>query len=132
MYCFGPDKLLEMDDQSIVTLALADCAKSGLLDPAKCFDHLVLRLPGADASQNRDNWMNKARLELLAELEPFKNLYYVNRTETDIATIAGIEAAEAILSRDRSHFDRRLDPAELGIRSESKAFSFNLPVALDS
>ena len=132
MYCFGPDKLLEMDDQAVVQLTLADCAKSQLLDPATCFDHLVLRLPGADASQNRDNWMSKARLKLLAEVEPFKNLYYVNRTETDIATLAGLEAAEAILSGDRSRFDRRFDPAELGIRSESKAFSFDLPAAVES
>ena len=132
MYCFGPDKLLEMDDLSIAKLALDDCARSGLLDPAQCFDHLVLRLPGADASQNRDNWMSPSRLKLLAELEQFKNLYYVNRTETDIATLAGLEAADAILSGDRSLFDRRVDPAELGIRSESKAFEFQLPVPVDS
>ena len=47
--------------------------------------------------------MSPSRLKLLAELEQFKNLYYVNRTETDIATLAGLEAAEAILSGDRSH-----------------------------
>ena len=76
--------------------------------------------------------MSKSRLKLLADLEPFKNLYYVNRTETDIATLAGIEAAEAILSGDRSAFDRRVDPRELGIRSEAKAFSFDLPVAVES
>ena len=29
MYCFGPDPLLEMDDQAIVNLALADCAGQG-------------------------------------------------------------------------------------------------------
>lgn len=132
MYCFGPDKLLEMDDQAVARAVLEDCAQSRLVDPAKCFDHLVLRLPGANASQNRDNWMSKSRLKLLAEIEPFKNLYYVNRTETDIATLAGIEAAEAILSGDRSRFDRRFDPTELGIRSESKSFSFDLPVAVES
>jgi hypothetical protein len=132
MYCFGPDKLLQMDDTSTAKLALDDCARSGLLDPAKCFDHLVLRLPGADATQNRDNWMSPSRLKLQAELEQFKNLYYVNRTETDIATLAGLEAAEAILSDDRSHFDKRVNPAELGIRSESKAFEFQLPVSVDS
>ncbi len=128
LYCFGPDELLEMNDQAIVDLTLSDCAKSGLLDRAKCFDHLVLRLPGADASQNRDNWMSPERMKLLSELEQFKNLYYVNRTETDIATLAGLEAAESIVSGDRTHFDRRVDPAELGIRSESKAFEFQLPV----
>jgi protoporphyrinogen oxidase len=131
MYCFGPDKLLEMDDASIAKLAVDDCAQSGLLDPAQCFDHLVLRLPGADASQNRDNWMSPSRLKLLGELKQFRNLYYVNRTETDIATLAGLEAAEAILTGDRSHFDRRIDPAELEIQSESKTFEFQLPVSVD-
>jgi hypothetical protein len=75
--------------------------------------------------------MSPSRLELLAELEQFKNLYYVNRTETDIATLAGLEATDAILSGDRSYFDRRVDPAELGIRSEAKAFEFQLPVPVD-
>jgi protoporphyrinogen oxidase len=131
LYCFGPDPLLEMKDEEISQKALDDCAASGLVDPAKCFHRLVFRFPGADASQNRDNWMSPSRLKLLAELEQFKNLYYVNRTETDIATLAGMEAAEAILSGDRAHFDRRVDPAELGIRSESKAFEFQLPVSID-
>jgi protoporphyrinogen oxidase len=132
LYCFGPDPLLEMKDEEISQKALDDCVASGLVDPAKCFHRLVFRFPGADASQNRDNWMSPSRLKLLTELEQFKNLYYVNRTETDIATLAGMEAAEAILSGDRTHFDRRVNPAELGIRSESKAFEFQLPVSLDN
>lgn len=128
LYCFGEDDLLKLSDQEIVKVVLEDCARSHLLDPKKCFDHLVLRLPGADASQNRDNWMSNARLQLLEQLKQFENLYYVNRTETDIASLAGLEAAEAILSGDRSDFDRRVDPAELQIRSESKAFEFKNPV----
>jgi protoporphyrinogen oxidase len=130
LYCFGPDPLLEMKDEEIAQKALDDCAAPGLVNPAKCFHRLVFRFPGADASQNRDNWMSPSRLKLLAELEQYKNLYYVNRTETDIATLAGMEAAEAILSGDRTYFDRRVDPAELGIRSESKAFEFQLPVSV--
>src|SRR5262245_7398720 len=65
-----------------LNLTLDDCGRSGLLGPAKCFDHLVSRFPGADASQNRDNWMSPLRV----------------------------------------------DPVELGIRTESKAFEFRLPV----
>ena len=91
----------------------------------------VLKLPGADASQNRDNWMMRSRVKLIEELAQFTNLYCVNRTETDIATLAGMEAAEAILSGQRADFDRRLDPAELGIRSESKAFEFALPPGIE-
>jgi protoporphyrinogen oxidase len=130
-YCFGADPLLDQKDEAISQIALDDCAASGLVDAGKCFHRLVFRFPGADASQNRDNWMSPSRLKLLAELEQFKNLYFVNRTETDIATLAGMEAAEAIVSDDRTHFDRRVDPAELGIRSESKAFEFQLPISVD-
>jgi hypothetical protein len=129
LYCFGEDNLLKLSDKEIADLVLDDLSRFKLLDRAKCFDHLVLRLPGADASQNRDNWMSEARRQLLEELKQFKNLYYVNRTETDIASLAGMEAAEAILSGNRTDFDRRVDPAELQIRSESKAFEFTSPVA---
>ncbi|HEV2328935.1 MAG TPA: FAD-dependent oxidoreductase [Verrucomicrobiae bacterium] len=124
LYCFGEDPLLQMKDDEILDLTLDYLSQMKLADRARCFDHLVLRLPGADASQNRDNWMSKERIQLLSEFNRFENLYYVNRTETDIATLAGIEAAEAIVSGDRTGFDRRVDPAELNIRSESKAFAF--------
>ncbi len=50
-YCYGDDPLLALDDEALQQLTVADCAKSGLLDPSSCFDRLVLRLPGADASR---------------------------------------------------------------------------------
>jgi hypothetical protein len=95
--------------------------------PASVSINWCCGFPGADASQNRDNWMSKARLQLLAELKPFQNLYYVNRTETDLATLAGVEAAEAIVAGDRTEFDLQLDPAQVQIRSEPKAFEFKVP-----
>jgi protoporphyrinogen oxidase len=123
-YCFGEDSLLQLKNEEIGGQALSYLAQARLVDPAKCVDQLVLRLPGADASQNRDNWMSQERIHLLAECNQFANLYYANRTETDIATLAGMEAAEAIVSGNRVDFDRHVDPAELNIRSESKAFAF--------
>jgi len=126
-YCHGEDPLLELDNKAFVRLALEECGRNGLADPAKCFDELVIRLPGADASQNRHNWMKNLRHGLLDELRHFKNLYYVNRTDLDIASLAGIEAAEAILTADRITFDRHIDPDELGIVSEVKAFVFQNP-----
>jgi len=128
-YCFGPDPLLEMDNAAIAKLTLDACAKSCLVDPAKCRDQLVLKLPGADASQNRDNWMQASRLRQMEALARFKNLYCVNRTELDIATLTGIEAGEAIASGRRAEFDDHVDPAKIGIRSEGKAFSFDIPTA---
>jgi protoporphyrinogen oxidase len=124
VYCFGEDRLLALNDEQIARQVLQDCGVSHLVDPEKCFDRLVLRLPGADPSQNKDNWINQDRLQMMAQLEPYQNVYYTNRTELDIATLAGIEAAEAILAGNRSDFDRRIDPRLLGVRSESKAFAF--------
>jgi protoporphyrinogen oxidase len=124
LYSFGEDSLLQLDNKEIAGRVLEDCAAANLVDRRKYFDHLVLRFPGADASQNKDNWMNKERLQMMKQLEPYQNVYYTNRTELDLATLAGMEAAEAILSGNRSDFDRRSDPAELEIRSEPKAFAF--------
>ena len=85
----------QKDDAAIAQTTVEACAQSGLVDPSKCFDRLVMRWPGADASQNRDNWMQASRLRQMADLAKFTNLYCVNRTELDIATLAGIEEAEA-------------------------------------
>ena len=44
MYCFGPDKLLELGRQVHREPGDGPRQHVGLLDPAQCFDHLVLRL----------------------------------------------------------------------------------------
>jgi protoporphyrinogen oxidase len=126
-YCFGDDPLLKVSDADLLAQTRDDGVRFGLIDGGSVVDSLVLRLPGADASQNRDNWMSDARLKQIAEANAFTNLYLVNRTETDLATLAGIEAAEAIVAGDRRAFDERIDPAKLNIRTESKSFSFDLP-----
>jgi hypothetical protein len=126
-YCYGSDPLLDMDPKQLVRETRDYCVASGLIESEAVHDDLVIKLPGADASQNRHNWITSMRLGLLDEIKPFKNLYHVARTDLDIATLAGIESAEAILSGDRSVFDRHFDPVEIGIRSEPKAFEFRLP-----
>jgi hypothetical protein len=68
------------------------------------------------------------RKGLLDELRAFKNFYYVSRTDLDIATLAGLESAEAILAGDRTTFDRHIDPTQLGIRGTKKAFEFKNPM----
>jgi protoporphyrinogen oxidase len=127
IYCYGDDPILKMSDAEVTEMALNDLHKAALIDKGKCFDTMVMKFPGADASQNRHNWFSKERQALFAELRKFENLYSVNRTDLDIATLAGIEAAEAILSGDRSTFERHFDPTQLGIRSEGKPFEFRLP-----
>lgn len=126
-YCGENDPLLHNTDTELVQLALKELGMNGLADPAAHFDSLVLRLRGADASQNRHNWMLNLRHGLLEQLRPYANLYYVARTDLDIATLAGIESAEAIMSGQRSTFDLHVDPANLDIRSAKKAFEFRHP-----
>jgi protoporphyrinogen oxidase len=127
-YCFDDDSLLSQTNEQLAEMALSECAKYNLADPSNALDNLVLRFHGADASQNRHNWLSKIRLGLLDELKRFRNLYYVSRTDLDIATLAGIEAAEAILTGERILFDRHIDPTQIGIRSERKPFEFKNPV----
>jgi protoporphyrinogen oxidase len=127
IYSFGEDPLLALSNEEIAQQALEDCSRSGLITREKCFEKFVLRFPGADASQNRHNWLNQNRERLLKELRQFSNLYSVNRTDLDISTLAGIEAAEAIISGDRTQFDLHIDPVLLGIRSASKPLEFRNP-----
>ena len=49
----------------------------------------------------------------------------------DIATLAGIEAAEAILSGNRQSFDEHLDPTTIGIRSVGKPLEFRNPPGVE-
>jgi protoporphyrinogen oxidase len=126
-YCYGADPLLDTDPKQLARETVDYCVSSGLIDRESLKEDLVLKFPGADASQNRHNWITSMRLGLLDEIKPFKNLYHTARTDLDIATLAGLESAEAILSGDRSTFDRHFDPTEIGIRSEAKAFEFKLP-----
>ena len=67
------------------------------------------------------------RLGLLNEVHVYPNFYHIGRTDLDIATLAGLDGAEAILSGDRETFDRNFDPNEIGIRSIDKAFEFKVP-----
>jgi len=131
-YCFGADPLLDLDPTTLLKQTLDFCIESNLTTREAFVESKVLRFPGADASQNRHNWMTGMRLGLLDAITPFKNLYCAGRTDLDIATLAGLEAAEAILSGDRATFDKHFDPFEIGIRSERKAFEFRIPAAADA
>ncbi len=102
-FCTGEDSLLQMDDEALRQLGIAECVNAGVADSNKCIDFFVLRLPGINAATS---WRDDAWRNLLLMLNSFENLYNVNRPGTDKATYAGIEAASAILADDKSIFDR--------------------------
>lgn len=113
-FCTGSDPLLDLETEALYTLALEGCAKFSLLAPDTCFDHLVLKLPGVDAATKWQDWITDTRQQLLTAIRPIENLYNVNRPGTDKATYAGLQAAEAILTGDRTAFDRLTDPLSDG------------------
>jgi protoporphyrinogen oxidase len=131
-YCFGADPLLELDPKALLELTLDFCVRSGLTTREAFVEERIMKLPGADASQNRHNWMTGLRLGLLDAVAPFKNLYCAGRTDLDIATLAGIESAEAVITGDRTTFDQHFDPFEIGIRSVGKTFEFRIPAGVDT
>ena len=110
-FCTGADKLLELSRQQLVALTLAECHSAGLVNLEKCFDEFVLKLPGIDPSACWQDWKNDSKRDLTLALNQFENLYNVNRAGTDVATYAGLMAAQAILSDQRHDFDSLTDPA---------------------
>jgi hypothetical protein len=108
-FCQGNDPLFDLDTESVSELALSECANSRLVNSEKCFDRLVLKLPGADAATSWRDWQGMSGRESLTALRHLDNLYFVNRPGTDQATLAGLEAAKAILSANRRAFDEQMD-----------------------
>lgn len=109
-FCVGAEPLLELQDDELRDLAVRECDRVRLIDPAKLFDHLVLKLPGGDAATHARDWLCESRRKLFAGFNQFENLFYVQRPGTDVATYAGLQAARAIISGDRSDFDARANP----------------------
>jgi protoporphyrinogen oxidase len=111
-FCWETDALLAMNPEELSDLALKECSKARLVEPTKCFDDLVIKLPGADAATNWHDWLTDTRLYYLTGLKKFGNLYNVQQPGTDKSTYAGLQAAATILSSDRTSFDHRTDPTQ--------------------
>jgi len=103
--------LLAWSDDELRRLALDECAAAGLLTRERCTDHLVLKLPGADAATQWERWREEGTMQARSTVARVTNLFDVNRPGTDRAFHAGLTAGEAILSGERAQFDRRTDPS---------------------
>jgi hypothetical protein len=122
-FCDQDDALLELDDAGLIRTALQEIASARLLDANRMFDAFVLRLPGADAAVHSTAWKTSEQQFLLSFVNRFENLYYVNRAGIDNAMYAGIEAAGAILSGDRTSFLKLTDPAGCAPALEENSFT---------
>jgi protoporphyrinogen oxidase len=100
-----------LSDADFRQLALDECARYDLIDPAKCFDTLVLHQPRSHAALTWRHWDAPEGRKVMSELRRFPNVFHVNRGGVDRACHAGIEAARAIISGSRERFDVAAHPA---------------------
>ncbi len=118
MFLVGDDPLLQRSEDALLSLAVTECARSGLLDPVTLTDHLVLKLPGAFAADDYRSWQSPGVSAFLDRLGRVDNLWNVNRAGTDVATYAGLMAGDGIVKKQRDHFLKVADPRRpLGIDS---------------
>lgn len=106
----GDDPRLDRSSDAWTRLAIDECARSSLIDPAAIRDSMVIRLDRCNAAASWREAQENARLRMLGEIRPYRNLYHVYRPGTDWATFAGLMAGEAVLSGERQGFDQRADP----------------------
>jgi protoporphyrinogen oxidase len=89
------DGLMELAKEQLLELAISEAAQSGLIDRARIFDHLVLKLPSANSSANymdwHEQWISRAR----SYVSGIEGLLEVNRPGMDRASMAGMQAAAA-------------------------------------
>lgn len=119
IFLVGPDPLLDSSDDELTKLVVRDLGeRAGLFTPSRLESVEIMRFPGAFAADDYRSWLEPGVRRFLDELRKFAWLYDTHRAGTDVATFAGLMAAEAILRGDRAEFDERADPANpLGIES---------------
>jgi protoporphyrinogen oxidase len=103
----------DLGDADYRDIALRETASCGLIDPARCVDTLVMRIPRSHAALTWRHWESPAGKRLLDDLRRFPNLFHVNRGGVDRACHAGLEAARAVISGSREAFDVAAHPARV-------------------
>jgi len=100
-------------DAEFCQIAIDECAQYNLIDPTRCFDTLVLRMPRSHAALTWRHWDAPEGRKIMSDLRRFPNVFHVNRGGIDRACHAGIEAANAIISGSREQFDVAAHPARV-------------------
>jgi protoporphyrinogen oxidase len=109
-FCQVDDGVMELSDEDVTRLAIDELTSCSLIDPARLMGSMVRRLPRTNAAASWREQQTETRQALLKRLTGYSNLYHVNRPGSDWASLAGLLAAEAIVTGDRTVFDRRADP----------------------
>lgn len=115
------DPMLQLSEEEWTRIAIDECSRGGLIDPAKITDTMMLSLDRCDAAAS---WREAQRGNMVSMLDTIgrvRNLYHVNRPGTDWATYAGLIAADAIAADNRHSFDSLADPTRSYAESQQAA-----------
>ena len=97
-FALEDDPVMQLDKAGLLQLAIKEASESGLIDPARIEDNLVLQLPKVNAStvihDRKQAWLR----DLSEHLGSLPRFFETSRPGMDRATLAGIDAAEACLS----------------------------------
>lgn len=107
MFLDADDPMLSGSDEELLTWMADEVNAVGLIDSGRIADRILIRIPGAEASNEFQTWQQRAFQELGERIAQVENLFEINRAGTDVATFAGIEAANAIIANDASAFTDR-------------------------
>ena len=107
------NELIQETDDAITALIISELSSSGLLRESFILDQLLIRIPGAEASNEFQTRETAAIIALQKKFRRFTNLYEVNRAGIDIALFAGLTASEAIVNESRERFDHGAVPDKI-------------------
>ncbi|WP_274629294.1 FAD-dependent oxidoreductase [Arvimicrobium flavum] len=109
-FCQSDDAIMARGEDEVAELAIEQLASCSLIDRARLIGTEVRRLPRTNAAASWREQQTERRQSLLHGLTRYPDLYHVNRPGSDWASLAGLLAAQAILTGDRKVFDVRGDP----------------------
>jgi protoporphyrinogen oxidase len=98
------DPVLELGDEELIQLLIDEVGGANLIDKKAITDKMLIRLPGAEASNEFQNFRTPAMMELRGQILEIENLYECNRAGADISLHAGLKAADAIVASRRDAF----------------------------
>ena len=100
----------DRDNDDIAAQLIEEAEGASLINASDIIDRKIIRIAGAEASNEFQTWQDEKVQGLLRELRTYSNLYDANRAGIDVACFAGICAADAVLTGNRERFDREASP----------------------
>jgi protoporphyrinogen oxidase len=110
LYIHDLDRRCAAPDDEVLDEIQRELVDAGLIVGDEVAGRSLIRIAGAEASNDYRSWADPAIVALDEAIFGFENLYDVNRAGIDVATLAGLEAARAIATGDRAKFRAVADP----------------------